>query len=174
MTRKVGAEKVVSAQARLLRLGLAEGIHFRFGGKIGNTTRAHQLIMFSELHDKQNSSSNNNTTTAVVEAMFRAHFEDERDISDVDTLVQIAEQASLDASRVRTWLETGQGVAEIEQMAEQARKEGLQGVPYFQMGDGLILNGAQGVEEFYYALVTYKEGQKATTTTTTEKAIGSC
>jgi predicted DsbA family dithiol-disulfide isomerase len=183
MTQKLGgAEKVAGAQAHLHRLGLPDGIQFRFGGWIGNTMRAHQLILWSELHDGQqgsNSSSSRsatNTTSAVVEAIFRAHFEDERDISNVETLLQIAEQASpgLDVGRVRAWLETGQGVAEIERMAEQAREEGIRGVPYFQMGDGgMTLNGAQDVEEFFRSLVAYKEGQRASATTARE-AGNSC
>ncbi|PYH95720.1 hypothetical protein BO71DRAFT_418424 [Aspergillus ellipticus CBS 707.79] len=128
MIQKMGADKVPAAQAHLARLGLQDGIQFRLGGRIGNTLRAHQLIAFCEKEDEEKGSG---VTNAVVEGMFRAHFEEERDIADVDTLVAIAGEAvpGLDLARVRDWLETGQGVQEIERLAAQAREEGLRGVP---------------------------------------------
>ncbi|PWY81891.1 thioredoxin-like protein [Aspergillus heteromorphus CBS 117.55] len=184
MIQKLGdADKVPGAQAHLRRLGLQDGIQFRFGGRIGNTLRAHQLILWSELQDSANERQTSEITNAVVQALFQAHFEEERDICDVETLVRIAAQAcpglDVDGLGLRAWLETGRGVARIEWLADQARAEGLLGVPYFQMGEGeggKTLNGAQDVNEFLETLVAYKEGSSTTTTATatatTDEALG--
>ncbi|PYH42512.1 DsbA family oxidoreductase [Aspergillus saccharolyticus JOP 1030-1] len=176
MTQKLGADKVAGAQAHVLRLGRPDGIHFRFGGRIGSTIRAHQVIMLSELHDSERFNGDAATaaaeagagTAALVEALFEAHFEREEDITDVDTLVRLAVQAGsgLDARSVRSWLEEGRGVEEITQEAQRARDGGIQGVPFFQFGDGdrqLTLSGGQEVAEFLQVLIAYKEGLDATT-----------
>ncbi|PWY76056.1 thioredoxin-like protein [Aspergillus sclerotioniger CBS 115572] len=165
MTQKLGAEKVAPSQAHLQRLGVPDGIRFRFGGRIGNTLRAHQVILLCERVDIEKGTD---YTTGVVEGLFRKHFEEEADITDVETLVGIVGEVSrgdgLEEGRVRRWLENGEGVEEIQEMAERARKEGIRGVPWFRIGgegDGgrvVTLNGAQDVEEFFQALIAYKEG----------------
>ncbi|OJJ68323.1 hypothetical protein ASPBRDRAFT_47264 [Aspergillus brasiliensis CBS 101740] len=173
MTQKLGADKVVAAQARLQRLGAQDGIHFNFGGQFGNTLRAHQVMLLSELVSRQGGNDESDTrdiATAVAEGIFRAHFEDELDITDVETLVRIAVQASeayLDETRVRSWLEQGQGVEEIDEMAARARREGVHGVPCFQIGGGgdaegavLTLSGAQDIDEFLRALIAHKTGKQ--------------
>ncbi|PYH86291.1 thioredoxin-like protein [Aspergillus uvarum CBS 121591] len=172
MTQKLGPEKVPQAQAHLQRLGRADGIHFRFGGCIGSTTPAHQVIMLSALQDKFHpldtavaGSDPGAGTAGLVEAIFEAHFEREQDITDVKTLVRLAGQAGMDERVVRAWLEEGRGVAEIQQEAQRAREEGVVGVPYFQFGEGermRTLSGGQEVSEFLEALVAYKEGLGAT------------
>ncbi|PYI03151.1 thioredoxin-like protein [Aspergillus sclerotiicarbonarius CBS 121057] len=167
MTQKLGPDKVASSQAHLQRLGLQDGIQFRFGGRIGNTLRAHQVIFLCERYDAE---TGTDYTTAVAEGIFRAQFEEERDITDVETLVRIvgeASEGSLDKERVRSWLEGGQGVGEIEEMAERARREGTRGVPWYRFGGeveeerAVTLDGAQDVAEFLETLIAYKEGGRS-------------
>ncbi|RAH50503.1 DsbA family oxidoreductase [Aspergillus brunneoviolaceus CBS 621.78] len=172
MTQKLGPEKVPHAQAHLQRLGHADGIHFRFGGRIGSTLPAHQVIMLSQLQDQGHTSESTLTgsdtgvgAAALVEAIFEAHFEREQDITDVETLVRLAGQAGMDERVARSWLAEGRGVAEIQQEALRARDEGIVGVPYFQFGGGermRSLSGGQEVAEFLEALIAYKEGLEAT------------
>ncbi|PYI27696.1 thioredoxin-like protein [Aspergillus indologenus CBS 114.80] len=174
MTQKLGPEKVPHAQAHLQRLGRADGIHFRFGGRIGSTIPAHQVIMLRALRNTSHApntavagsdSSAGAGTAGLVEAIFEAHFEREQDITDVETLVRLAGQAGMEERVVRAWLEEGRGVAEIQQEAQRAREEGVVGVPYFQFGEGermRTLSGGQEVSEFLEALIAYKEGLGAT------------
>ncbi|RAK79004.1 DsbA family oxidoreductase [Aspergillus fijiensis CBS 313.89] len=172
MTQKLGPEKVPHAQAHLQRLGHADGIHFRFGGRIGSTLPAHQVIMLSQLQDQGHTSESALTgsdtgvgAAALVEAIFEAHFEREQDITDVETLVRLAGRAGMDERVARSWLAEGRGVAEIQQEALRARDEGIVGVPYFQFGGGermRSLSGGQEVAEFLEALIAYKEGLEAT------------
>ncbi|RAH75615.1 DsbA family oxidoreductase [Aspergillus aculeatinus CBS 121060] len=172
MTQKLGPEKVPHAQAHLQRLGRADGIHFRFGGRIGSTLPAHQVIMLSQLQDQWHTSESALTgsdtgvgAAALVEAIFEAHFEREQDITDVETLVRLAGQAGMDECVARSWLDEGRGVAEIQQEALRAREEGIVGVPYFQFGEGermRSLSGGQEVAEFLEALIAHKEGLEAT------------
>ncbi|KAI3012311.1 hypothetical protein CBS147346_688 [Aspergillus niger] len=172
MTQRLGADKVPAAKARLERLGAQEGIYFKFGGRFGNTLRAHQLLLLSEFVSRQGKIDGcgaRDTATAVAEGIFRAHFEDELDITDVETLVRVAVHASegyLDEAKVRSWLEQGQGVEEIDDMATRARQEGVHGVPCFQIGgeenaEGavLTLSGALDVDEFLQALIAHKAGK---------------
>ncbi|OJZ83650.1 hypothetical protein ASPFODRAFT_220617 [Aspergillus luchuensis CBS 106.47] len=173
MTQRLGADKVPAAKARLERLGVQEGIHFRFEGRFGNSLRAHQVMLLSELVSREEENygrSDRDIATAVAEAIFRAHFEDELDITDIETLVRVAVYASegyLEEARVRTWLEQGQGVDEVDDMAARARREGVHGVPYFRISGGedaeggaLTLSGAQDVDEFLKALIAHKTGKE--------------
>lgn len=78
-----------------------------------------------------------------------------------------ASEGYLEEARVRTWLEQGQGVEEIDEMAATARRDGVHGVPYFRISGGedveggaLTLSGAQDVDEFLKALIAHETGKE--------------
>ncbi|PGH13171.1 hypothetical protein AJ80_06417 [Polytolypa hystricis UAMH7299] len=151
MAQKIGPDRVAGSQDLLRRQGLANGINFQFGGRIGSTRLAHQLIHTTALQGTQDQQ------TAVVEVLFRAHFEEEKDITQIDTLVEIAVDAGLDATKVRTWFDDESVAGEIESQAKKARERGIVGVPYFEIGEH-ELSGAQDVGEFFETFVAVMEG----------------
>jgi predicted DsbA family dithiol-disulfide isomerase len=79
-------------------------------------------------------------------AVFRAHWQEARDISSADTLVEIAEAIGLDGPAFRAALANPDYQAEVEADEYWAWQQQLSGVPAFIFGDRYLVSGAQPVE----------------------------
>ena len=79
-------------------------------------------------------------------AVFRAHWQEVRDISSADTLVEIAEAIGLDGAAFRAALADPDYRAEVEADEYWAWQQNLGGVPAFIFGDRYLVSGAQPVE----------------------------
>jgi predicted DsbA family dithiol-disulfide isomerase len=106
-------ERSKQMDARVIEEGKGEGIDFAFDRMETqpNTTQAHRLIGFAENQD------------AVVDALFRAHFEQGRNIGDPKILAEIAKQCG-----VQGWPEKAPDLSQLE---EEVREMGISGVPTF-------------------------------------------
>ena len=84
---------------------------------------------------------------ALARALYAAYFDDARDISQVDVLVDIGDAHGLDAAAVRAQVTDPDVRAQIVAEAQLASSRGIRGVPFFivRVGDGpgLALSGAQ-------------------------------
>jgi len=111
-------ERAKSLDARVAHEGSGEGIAFAFDriARTPNTVRAHQLI---ELAQKQGAGD------AVVDALFRAYFEEARDVGDAAVLEEIAR-----AGGVRDWPQ-GADAAGVAALEESMRGLGISAVPTF-------------------------------------------
>ena len=120
-------ERSKQMDARVIQEGQGEGIGFAFDRMEiqPNTTQAHRLIALAE---NQN---------AVVNALFKAHFEDGRKIGDPKVLAEIAAQCG-----VKGWPEKAPDISQLE---EEVREMGISGVPTF------IFERRQGVSGAYPA-----------------------
>jgi predicted DsbA family dithiol-disulfide isomerase len=122
-------EKSRALDARVAAEGEGEGIAFAFDRmeRTPNTRAAHQLI---ELAQKQERAG------AVVDALFRAYFEEARDIGDEAVLRDIAERAG-----VSGW--PGEKDTEaVREKEELVRNFGISGVPTFIFDRKSGLSGA--------------------------------
>jgi predicted DsbA family dithiol-disulfide isomerase len=79
-------------------------------------------------------------------AVFKAHWQELRDISSVDILSQIATEAGLDEAGFRAALTDPEYIAAVETDEYWAYQQGLQGVPAFIFGNRYLVSGAQPVE----------------------------
>ena len=106
-------ERSKQMDARVAEEGKGEGIEFAFDRMAiqPNTTQAHRLIAFAR------------NQTAVVDALFRAHFEQGRNIGDPKVLAEIAAQCG-----VQGWPEKAPDVSELE---GEVREMGISAVPTF-------------------------------------------
>ena len=111
-------EKGKALDARVAQEGAGEGIAFAFDRmqRTPNTIAAHQLIDLAQKQDKGNS---------VVDALFRAYFEEAKDIGDVEVLKGIAEREG-----VTGWPEK-ENAEEVKEKEERVRGLGVSGVPTF-------------------------------------------
>ena len=111
-------EKGKALDARVAQEGAGEGIAFAFERmqRTPNTIAAHQLIDLAQKQDKGN---------AVVDALFRAYFEEAKDIGDVEVLKGIAEREG-----VTGWPEK-ENTGEVKEKEERVRDLGISGVPTF-------------------------------------------
>ena len=111
-------EKSRALDARVAQEGAGEGIVFAFDRmqRTPNTTAAHQLIDLAQKQGKGN---------AVVDALFRAYFEEAKDIGDVDVLKGIAEREG-----VKGW-PGKENIGDVKDKEERVRDLGISGVPTF-------------------------------------------
>ncbi|MGZ9719254.1 DsbA family oxidoreductase [Rhizobium miluonense] len=133
-----GAERVAQGHKMLTDLGREVGIKFDFDAiKIGpNTLDAHRLIHWAvtESREKQDK---------VVDALFKANFEEGRNVGDHAVLLDIAEKAGLDRSVIATLLASDADRDLIVGEIEAAQKIGVTGVPFFIFDQQYAVSGAQ-------------------------------
>jgi predicted DsbA family dithiol-disulfide isomerase len=99
-----------------------------------NTLDAHRLIHWAGLEGRQ---------LAIVSALFRAYFEEGRDIGETDVLADIADAAGLDAAMIRRLLQGEADRAEIAARDAHARERGVTGVPTHIIAEQHVVPGAQ-------------------------------
>ena len=133
-----GAERVAQGHKMLTDLGRDVGIKFDFDAiKIGpNTLDAHRLIHWAvtESREKQDK---------VVDALFKANFEEGRNVGDHAVLLDIAEKAGLDRSVISTLLASDADRDLIIGEIDAAQKIGVNGVPFFIFDQQYAVSGAQ-------------------------------
>ena len=83
---------------------------------------------------------------AYVEALFRAHFVEGRDLSQVDVLVELAESAALDGPALRQALEQRALKMRVDRELALGFMYKLSGVPAFIIGGKYLVVGAQPLE----------------------------
>lgn len=142
--------QVQQMQQRVKEMGKQTGIDFQIDKAIvGNTFLAHKLIHFAAKQHK---------AAQAEELLFHAHFIDGKNINDIHTLVNIAEELELDVDQAQYVLTSDAYDYEVKQDIMEARNLGVSGVPYFVLNDKYAVSGAQPVELFEEALTqTYNE-----------------
>jgi predicted DsbA family dithiol-disulfide isomerase len=124
------AERARALDARVASEGAGEGIAFAFDkmARTPNTTAAHRLIDLAQAQGKGD---------AVVEALFRAYFEEARDTGDAAVLQEIAARCG-----VSGWPEAADA-ARVTRLEDDVRGLGIHAVPTF------IFNRETGVSGAY-------------------------
>lgn len=127
-------ERSRQLDARVIAEGKSEGIDFAFDRiqRTPNTTQAHRLIALAE---EQNT---------VVDALFRAYFEDARDIGDPAVLADIAAQCG-----VKGWPGRAPDVSALE---DEVRAMGISAVPTFIFDRKSGISGAYPAETLAQAI----------------------
>jgi predicted DsbA family dithiol-disulfide isomerase len=135
-------ERSKQMDERVIAEGKGEGIDFAFDRMQTqpNTSQAHRLIALAQ---NQN---------AVVDALFRAHFEQGRNIGDAKVLADIAAQCG-----VKGW---PQGAGDVSKLEEEVRGLGVSAVPTFIFERRHGVSGAYPPEQLAEAM-----RQAATATT---------
>jgi len=77
------------------------------------------------------------------DAVFRAYFQQCKDIGDIETLVDIAAEAGLEHNSFRSSLQSEERFPALRDSVREAHSLGLSGVPSFVFGEGNIVVGAQ-------------------------------
>ncbi len=99
-----------------------------------STLDAHRLIHWAGLEGRQ---------AAMVSALFRAYFNEGRDIGDRATLSDLAQGAGLDRTMIDTLLAGDNDIADIRARDAAIREQGLRGVPGFVLDGQYVITGAQ-------------------------------
>lgn len=103
-----------------------------------NTLAAHRLMYRAQAQGQKPE-----RIQALGHALFAAHFQEGRDIGDLDTLADIAAACGERREAVREWLAGRGEVDKVKRMAEGVRRQGVEGVPFFILNRKMALSGAQ-------------------------------
>ncbi|KAF7552404.1 hypothetical protein G7Z17_g4372 [Cylindrodendrum hubeiense] len=137
---------------RMDQIGRAVGINFQGGGKIGDTRHAHRLVHLSRTKSPE-------IQNALVDGIFAAYHELEKDISSQDVLREIAIASGVDGTEVDKWLgsELEAGTVDVE---AQKNREALagSGVPAYVIQGSHRISGAGDAQDFMEVFIKVKEG----------------
>jgi predicted DsbA family dithiol-disulfide isomerase len=80
------------------------------------------------------------------------HFTRGGNIADVDQLAEEAAAVGMDRARARAYLDSDEGLSELQAELEAARELGIRAVPTYVFDGKWAIQGAQPVENFTEAL----------------------
>lgn len=136
-TGKFGSwEKSQALDAQVAAVGATEGISFAFDRiqRTPNTFDSHRLIWLAQYEGIQD---------AVVEALFRSYFTQGLNIGDRRVLIHIASTIGLPSLQVEHFLESNDGVAQVQREEAEVYQLGISGVPFLMLNKKYRISGAQ-------------------------------
>ncbi len=155
IAQKYGASPEQSAQnrARLQQIGQSLGIDFAFtpDSRIVNSFAAHQLLEFALGVGLQH---------PLKLALFRAHFTDQRDVSDPDVLLDVAEAVGIVRADAAQVLDSGVLADPVRQKQAFWTSRGISGVPSMIFAETYLVTGAQGAETYAELLQKVAQEEK--------------
>lgn len=137
----VSAEQSQDTRERLTQLGAGLGFDFRFtdGMQMVNTFKAHQLLHWAGPEGKEH---------PLKMALFEAYFKDGKDVSDTDTLADIAASVGLYRQEAVRVLQDGRFADVVREEESFWRQNGIEGVPAVIFERRHMISGAQGAENY--------------------------
>jgi predicted DsbA family dithiol-disulfide isomerase len=131
-----GKEGAIRAYAPVVERAEAVGLKIDFAGikRTPNTLDAHRLIHWAGIEEVQND---------MAMALFRAYFEEGRDIGDHEVLADLADGLSMDGATVLRLLQTEADREDIANRDKQFRAMGISGVPTFIVAGQHAVPGCQ-------------------------------
>jgi len=134
-----GQKEAIEVYSNIDKTATETGLSLNFGGikRTPNTIDAHRLIHWAGIEGRQNS---------IIDRLFKAYFQEGRDISEHSVLTRIASAAGMDQDIVRNLLKSDADKEDIKARDTDARKRGIQGVPAFVVANEYVIQGAQTID----------------------------
>ncbi|KAK2055260.1 DSBA-like thioredoxin domain-containing protein [Colletotrichum caudatum] len=141
---------------RVEQVGRSVGVSFKWGGKIGPETRdAHRLVGIGGAKGPE-------VADALVDRLFEAYHELERDISEIEVLRDITVDAGLDPVVAECLIEPGSAFKEVDSEEEKGREVSGGAVVLVFVVQGVHpIEGSQDIPAFYEAFVQAKEAESS-------------
>ena len=145
-----GKEGAVRAYAPVVQAAEEAGLKIDFEGmqRTPNTIDAHRLIHWAGIEGRQ---------TAAVSALFKAYFENARDIGDPEVLADIADSIEMDAGVVSKLLASNADIEDIRKRDVHSREMGISSVPTFIVAGQHAVPGAQPADLWAKVIGEIKE-----------------
>jgi len=145
--------------AMMERVGLVaaeEGIAIDWDRALaGNTHTAHRLLRLAE--EEYGAA----VQIALAQRLFALHFSLGGDLTDPEQLSVEAIAAGMDSERTRTYLDSNEGVWELDEEFDRARSIGVTSVPTFVFDGKWAVQGAQRTSTYLKALEKAAEESSA-------------
>ena len=134
-----GQKEAIEVYSNIDKTATETGLSLNFGGikRTPNTIDAHRLIHWAGIEGRQNS---------IIDRLFKAYFQEGRDISEHSVLTRIASAAGMDQDVVRSLLKSDADKEDIKARDTDVRKRGIQGVPAFVVANEYVIQGAQTID----------------------------
>ncbi|KHD74370.1 DSBA oxidoreductase [Actinoplanes utahensis] len=146
LAKKVGAPaaQVRAMTAQVTDLARAEGLSYDLDRAVSvNTRDAHRLAHLAAGHG---------LGTEMHERLLKAHLCDAEIVDDPDTLVRLGAEVGVPAEETAEMLRGTKYAAEVDADIRDARRIGVNGVPFFVINQQYGLSGAQAPETILSAL----------------------
>ena len=128
----------------------SEGLEYNFDkAVIANSFDAHRLSHLAKKHGKGND---------LEELIFKAYFTEGKDVSEIETLVELGTNVGLDETEIRNMLASNQYKDAVQNDIMEAQQIGVRGVPFFVLDRKYAISGAQPNEVFRDTLEKAWEG----------------
>ncbi|HSA60814.1 MAG TPA: DsbA family oxidoreductase [Nitrospiraceae bacterium] len=136
-----GPAAMKSIQDRVAAVGTSVGIDFAFDriARTPNTFDAHRLIWLAQREGRQDEA---------VEELFHGYFVEGLELATHEGLLLIAERAGLSREKTLAFLQSNEGIVEVQGEEARGHRLGIRGVPYFVFNGSTTISGAQPVETF--------------------------
>ncbi len=116
------------------------GLEFDFKhAVVANSFNAHRLLHFANSQNKADE---------IKEALLKAYLIEGKNIDDLETLIKIAENNSLDSKKTKEVLDSDEYSYEVKQDEMEGKNLGLSGVPFFVFDMKYGISGAQPLQVF--------------------------
>ncbi|EKM58227.1 uncharacterized protein PHACADRAFT_252397 [Phanerochaete carnosa HHB-10118-sp] len=141
---RFGKDKKEQMERMIMQRAHELGMNIKcMDGIITQTTLAHRLLL------KAWKIGGQTTQQAVLTAIFRGYFEDQANIGDTNVLADMAVATNLMTKEEAVeFLESAECLDEVERMMNEARKKGVNGVPFVVIDGKWAVSGGQTSEVY--------------------------
>ncbi len=136
----ISLEQATQMNEYVTNMALQSGLTYHMEKAIvANSFLAHQFIHFAKENGKQNEAE---------EVLFRSYFTEGKNIDDMQILMQLGEEIGFESIAVKVALSNGNYQSPVHHDLEEARRIGIQGVPFFVFDRKYAVSGAQEIDVF--------------------------
>ena len=134
-------EKTKATVQMYAEIGAELGFEFNLDddSKMHNSFNLHQLLHWANQQGRKND---------LEMALFKAHFTDGREMSDIEVLADVAEEIGLDRAEAVSVIEDQRFASAVREEQKFWIEQGISGVPAVVFDRQHLVTGAQGVENF--------------------------
>ncbi|QXT41422.1 DsbA family oxidoreductase [Gymnodinialimonas ceratoperidinii] len=140
---KYGSTAEQSEQSRRQMKELGESLGFDFAwdenSRMHNTFNTHQLLHWANTQGRMHD---------LKQALFTAHFTEQRNLSDNAVLADVAAGIGLDRAEAEAVLEDQRYAEEVRREEQFWQQQGITGVPAMVFDRKHLVTGAQGVDNY--------------------------
>ncbi len=140
---KYGSTPEQSEQSRQQMKALGDSLGFDFAwaedSRMHNTFNTHQLLHWAGSQGRKHD---------LKLALFKAHFTDRRNLSDVAVLADVAAEIGLDRAEAATVLDDQHYANDVRSEEQFWQQQGITGVPAVVFDSKHLVTGAQGVDNY--------------------------
>lgn len=149
----ISYEEAKSNNDNIVRQAKDLGLEYNFDTLVAtNSFDAHRMIHFADKYGK---------IEEMTEALFKAYFTDSKNVSDFNTLADIASSIGLDKNEAINMLNSNDYKDSVRNDEDMAGRYGISAVPFFIFNDKFSVSGAQSTEMFLMALNKAMEDEKS-------------